>query len=352
MPDSAASFHLAVLNPGGKDPPQSFPDGAPPPGSHGHPPVNFHAYAACTRGWFCRTVKQVLKEGPSACLVLLRSDLRQALKAVLQLKSAGVPVFVSFKETGSFQVARQLSDPAVLDRAREAIRRAHGAIAATPWLVPFYKNLAGRLNYPAEFIPTPYPVDQPAWDFAIPFAERRGIFLGTREPATPSRQHLAALLALRSILGARKNLPLTLFNLEGRQGQRWLENTGLDLERPGVQILTRRLAYPDYLKVLATHRIVFQLDQSHVPGQVAGDCLLTRVPCVGGNGAIERVAFPNVSGDLNEAETMCAWAAELLRDDDLYMQFISQAEERALRELCFPVVAKRLKDFYRSLQQP
>ena len=39
---------LAVLNPGGRDPQQSFPDGAGTPDEKLHPPVNYHAFAACT----------------------------------------------------------------------------------------------------------------------------------------------------------------------------------------------------------------------------------------------------------------------------------------------------------------
>ena len=41
----------------------------------------------------------------------------------------------------------------------------------------------------------------------------------------------------------------------------------------------------------ARHKIVLQADKSAVPGQVAGDALLCRMPCVGGDGAIDRLAF-------------------------------------------------------------
>jgi hypothetical protein len=50
-----SSFRLAVLNPGGRDPNQSFSSGAGTPDAAGHAPVNFHAYAACTNGetYYC-----------------------------------------------------------------------------------------------------------------------------------------------------------------------------------------------------------------------------------------------------------------------------------------------------------
>ena len=37
-------------------------------------------------------------------------------------------------------------------------------------------------------------------------------------------------------------------------------------------------SYPDYLREVARHKIVLQLDRSRVPGQVAGDALLCRMP--------------------------------------------------------------------------
>ena len=58
-----------------------------------------------------------------------------------------------------------------------------------------------------------------------------------------------------------------------------------------LRLIEKWKAYPDYLRDVARHKIVLQLDRSHVPGQVAGDALLCRIPCVGGDGAIERIAF-------------------------------------------------------------
>src|SRR5438876_10792614 len=49
----------------------------------------------------------------------------------------------------------------------------------------------------------------------------------------------------------------------------------------------KRKSYPEYLRDVSRHKIVLQLDRSHVPGQLAGDALLCRIPCVGGDGAIE-----------------------------------------------------------------
>ncbi len=88
--------------------------------------------------------------------------------------------------------------------------------------------------------------------------------------------------------------PVTTYNLDGRREERLLAR--LDF-RPGqLTVHNREDKYVDYLRVLAAHKIVFQLDTSFVPGQVAGDALICRLPCVGGNGTIERIAFPEICG--------------------------------------------------------
>ena len=104
----------------------------------------------------------------------------------MKLKKAGLPVAVSFKETGLHQIAKQLAEPKRAERFREIVQAADGCLAATPEAIAFY----GR----GEFIPTPYPMEDAHWDFSRSLGERRGIFIGTREWDTPSRHHLAALV--------------------------------------------------------------------------------------------------------------------------------------------------------------
>src|SRR4051812_14878340 len=90
---------LAVLNPGGNDPEQHFRDFAGLPTKDGHPPVNYHAYAACTGGSFYKDPNKI--PGPQEnVLLLLRRDLAKCLKALEFLKAAGKRVVVSWKESG------------------------------------------------------------------------------------------------------------------------------------------------------------------------------------------------------------------------------------------------------------
>ena len=90
-----SNFRLTVLNPGGRDPEQHFNDGAG-ESSQPHPPTNFHAYAACTRGSFQRDPKTALAQR-TPVLLLLRPDFGAAERALAALQKAVRQVAVSLK---------------------------------------------------------------------------------------------------------------------------------------------------------------------------------------------------------------------------------------------------------------
>ena len=317
-------MQFAVLNPGGRDPEQHFRYGAGVPDDRVHAPVNYHAYAACMGGGFFRDASAI-PEDVRAVLVLLRKDLKVALVAVKTLKAEGRTVAISWKESGQHQVAQQLDSAANLTLFREICALADGALSSTPELVKLY--IGAGMNA-SEFIPTPYPVGDARWDFSRPLAERSGIFIGTREWDVPSRNHAAALLRA-SVPGE----PVTVFNLDGRGGRKKLDAIGFG----SLRVIEERLPYPDYLREMAKCRVVFQLDASAVPGQVAGDALLCRMPCVGGNGAVDRLAFGE-----NDAEL-------LLRDDAAWSAEVERSQARAIEALSFSAIARRLREFFGGL---
>lgn len=325
---------FAALNPGGRDPDQLFPDAAGKPEDPGHPPVNYHAYATCCRGGFFRSAASV-PEGAENVLVLLRKrNLRNALASVATLRKRGCQVFVSCKESGSHQVADLLGDVTRWQLFQEICAAADGAISSTPELVTLYRS-AGCQR--VDFVPTPYPVDFPAWDFSQPLEKRRGIFLGTREFGTPSRNHLVAV-AMADEISRDLSCPLAVVNTEGRQGGMILKS--LRKKNPLLFIIEAPLPYPDYLKVMALHRIVWQLDSSSVPGQVAGDALLCRMPCVGGNGAIERIAFEEFAGA--GRDELANRARDLLQNDEAWQAVVHRSQSDAQDRLSFHAIGEKL----------
>ncbi|MEA3212205.1 MAG: hypothetical protein QOE70_5262 [Chthoniobacter sp.] len=333
---------FAVLNPSGNDPEQHFPEGAGTPDDRAHPPVNYHAFAACLNGGFYRK-DQALPADVKAVVVLLRRDLKACRQALLELRRAGKKAAIAFKEAGAFQVAELLAKPANLQLFHEICARADAAIATTPDLLPLFRAAGVRA---AEFIPTPYPVDDDRWDFSIPIEERGGIFIGTREFDTPSRNHLAALLSIKQLAEPMQE-PVTVFNVDGWRGRRLLDR--LRYAEGQLRVVEGRLPYPRYLRVLARHKLVFQLDASAVPGQVAGDALLCRVPCVGGNGATERLVFPDLCGHGRGTEQLFDLAARLLEHPHDVAGVIQNALDLARTRVSFAYVAGELRTFFQRL---
>lgn len=323
-------MQLTVLNPGGKDPAQSFPDMAGPVDPSVHGPINYHAYAACTRGSFQKSAEHI-DGGP--ILLLLRRNLKQALKALCELKDKGCTVAVSWKESGLHQVGAQLEKADSVTLFNQICRTADGALSSTPNLVPLYRAAGARH---AAFIPTPYPLEDPRWDFSLPAQQRAGIFVGTREFTVPSRNHWAAVL-----MACELGVPVTVINLEGRAARRKLEALGC------ARIIEKRLPYADYLRLLAQHQLVLQLDRSSVPGQVAGDALLCGIPCIGGDGATDHLAFPETRG--LDFEEIRALAQKLLSDTGFAASFTDNALTTAREWLGFGAVVSQLEVFYRRI---
>lgn len=322
---------LAVLNPGGRDRLQAFPDGAGEVDDAIHPPVNYHGYAACRRGVFCRSVSEIPEEIRDVIL-LLRGDLKEALAPLRKLQAEGRKVAVAFKEAGVHQVADKLADPKRVRRFLEICATADLALASTPELVPIFRGAGVKK---VKFIPTPYPVEDSRWDFSVPVQEQRGLFIGTREFDVPPRQHAGTLIAAREI-ARRTGERVTVLNLDGRKGRAKLEA----MQYPGdsLQIEDGDRCYREYLQLIARHRLVFQLDHSAVPGQVAGDALLCRIPCLGGDGAVDRLIY--TSGD------PVGEASRLLTDEAARQAVIRQGRVAAHAKLAYEAVGAMLQALF------
>jgi hypothetical protein len=115
-----------------------------------------------------------------------------------------------------------------------------------------------------------------------------------------------------------------------------------------LRIIEERLPYRDYLAEISRHRIVLQADKSSVPGQVAGDTLLCRMPCVGGDGAIERLVFSETCGYGRSLGELAQTAARLLRDSIYYEKAISRSQQLAQRTVSFEVVRRQLADLFQG----
>jgi hypothetical protein len=183
-------------------------------------------------------------------------------------------------------------------------------------------------------LPTPYPIDDPAWNLAVPITRRSGIFIGTREFSVPSRNHLLALGAARLT-----SYPVTVVD----DGTAATKSILQSLRYPPEQLnVLAWMPYAQYLEVVRRHRIVLQFDQSRVPGQVAGDALLCQVPTVGGNGAIEREVLGELNGDGRSFSELVQLALRLLRDDLFYARQVERMTALAQEKVSFGSVRAEL----------
>jgi hypothetical protein len=337
-----SDFRLSVLNPGGRDLEQYFDEPVGPEASV-HPPINFHAFAACTRGSVHRAAKNAIEE-KQPILLLLRGNFKATERALIECQKARRTVAVALKETGLHQIAEKLRDPKSLARFLRVVARADGCIATTPEAAEIFRRV--RLKQESDtvaFIATPYPLEEKPWNFAVPPNQQVGIFVGTREWNVPSRNHLAAVLLAREICVATDE-PVTVFNLDGRKGAKVL--AALEFPRGKLHVHDKRKPYPDYLREVANHKIVLQLDRSRVPGQVAGDALLARTICIGGDGAIERIAFAKFCGEGRTTAQLKTLASELLKNNGARATAIIETQWRAAERLSFHAVRKQLELFF------
>jgi hypothetical protein len=159
-------------------------------------------------------------------------------------------VAVSFKESGTHQVADQLADPKVLDTFCEIAADADLCLSSTPDLIPLYRSVTRKVCY----VPTPYPVDEPTWNLSLPMEKRAGIFIGTREFDVPSRNHLLTLAGVR-----RTSHPITVIDKSSPGSKKLL--AGLRFPADQLTVLSP-MPYYEYAQVMRRHRLVLQFDQS------------------------------------------------------------------------------------------
>src|SRR6202022_1476198 len=105
----ATDFRLSVLNPGGRDLEQYF-DEPVGPADTGHPPINLHAFAACTRGSFHRTTKNAIEE-KRPILLILRGNFRATERALVACQKEKRTVAVALKKPGVHKIAKKLRTP-------------------------------------------------------------------------------------------------------------------------------------------------------------------------------------------------------------------------------------------------
>lgn len=332
-------MQLCVLQPGSRELQQKFPDFAGKPDIQSPPPLGYRGFAACTGGGFY-TKDSAIPTDERRVLLVLNRNLKSCRQTVINLRRAGKTIILAWEESGGFAVENLLRSPSDLGLLREICARAHGALAVSPELEPVFRG-GGILH--VENIPMPLPVESPEWDCSIRPEERQGIMLGTWEYGSSLKRQLSALMGLRDVVSQMYE-PLTVFNLDGWSGRRWLRQLGYP--QGLLRVIERRVPYADYLRKMASHKLVFQLDVSGGAGRVAGDALLCRIPCVGGNGVTERLIFPEFSSQNTSAPDLLYAVGRLLDHGHDRDMAVDRAMEIAKQRLSFEVIQQSLEQLF------
>ena len=318
-----ATIRLDVLVPGGRDDRVDYAAGVPSPGDRGHAPVNFHALAAATGGGFHVEV-QTIAADKQAVLVLIPRRVDRALAAVRKLKSRGHWVLCTWKECGEHQIAANMThfgNQTAFTKLRALV---DVWLAASPAARAVYATWPQPLR--TLDLPTPYPLDLPDWDFSVPLAKRSGIFIGTREWNVPSRRHAETLKLTTSLVKQFPGTRVTCIAHGGLLGR--IKTYWAGRSMGGLRVLAP-MPYAEYLRNMAKHRLVLQRDESGVPGQIAGDSVLTGTPCLGGNGEIDRLVFSHLPNASDSVESVIVSATQLLSDDRGWHSAVAISREKA-----------------------
>jgi hypothetical protein len=248
---------------------------------------------------------------------------------LLDLQRAGKAVVVTFAQSGGMPMSGLLREPPSLRRFFEICRSADAAVATS---FESEEVLRGAGAHVIEFIPVPCPLDEPRWDFSVPVDQRRGIFVGSRDFATYYDNHAAALLSLRE-LAAEASEPVTVV-LSARFNDRLLIRQIRRHWPAGLlKVIGRPPPAEQLMRRMATHRLVFQLEWGGGVGQVAAEALLCRIPCVGGHGTTERLAFPDLCGFGRSTDELVGLATRLVKDREAADAVVDRARALAVTHL-------------------
>lgn len=322
-----------------------FAKGVPAPGEGAHPPVNFHGIAAATGGAFHNDPSTVASDG-RAVLILVPRRAERALEAARILKAAGHPLIATWKECGSHQIRSFFQRP---DNGK-AFNLLRGFVTAWVSSSPAaLESLRPRVtDAPVIELPTPYPVDLPQWRIGgTGPSSRSGVFIGTREWTVSSRRHGSAMRIAARLVRELPDLSVTVVNTEGLAG---LIRT---LSVMGINRRVRfagRVPYSEHLLRVSRNRLVLQRDESGVPGQVAGDALLTGTPCLGGNGMLDGLAFPHLPGAGASDDEVAARALRLLTDDAYWSRTVEVARENGFARASFSAFRKLWSEARHSIR--
>ena len=278
-------------------------------------------------------------------LLLLRGPrhLSVAYNWMRYLKKAGRCVVVTFKEAGSIQVAAQYTRAADLRRLAAVLDLADGCLAPTPFLMDFFDlarppavDPALPRRLPVADIPDALSGGRSTLGFFHSARTGGGGFLSARAssifavaPAPRRASRRAPQLHQSDERGCHGHQPRRPARREGARG------AGVFGRSRRAHCACCRGRCPT-LNTCARWRGTGSSSNSTAAAcrdRSPGDALLCRLPCVGGDGAIEQIAFPDLAGHDKDPARLVEIAAAVLSDGEHYERAWRDGQMRGRRKV-------------------
>ncbi len=267
--------------------------------------------------------------GEANVLIVLDKPLAQLAGVVRSLKTAGKTVAVAFADSGAMPMTDLVTSPEGLVAFLDVCRLTDAGVATSTDSESLFRSVGVPL---VEFIPTPCAVEDPSWDRSIPPGQRRGIFIGTSDFLPQYRNHTSALLSLRE-LAVRYGEPVTVMRKRRLSDRRMVRQVRRHWPRGLLRVVPVPGNAGEFARLMASHKLVIQFEWGGGAGEVAATALLSRVPCVGGHGTVEQIAFPHLTGFGRSPDELLDLAAELLGDASRAEVAVAQALALAAEHL-------------------
>ena len=314
-------------------------------------PTGWHSYAAATNGFVLLynnenwIYDKILTEQYDLAILCVDNWLEPIDTIASLINNRNIPVMLGLHEgMYNLEILLNISQGSYFQHLIELTN----TIEPLGWLINIpqqtkfvWEEIQRRTNVPMFDVPYCWDIKQRN-QFIVPIKERKGIFCAgvSLNTGTPRNSFYNLLLASR--FSNKYNIPVSWLSRGNGDAYKYIKQL---FDKPNLlTIYDEDLPYPDWLHMLASHRIVLNLDTSLVQGQIPGDCAFVSVPCVGGNSRIQEFMFPKYlcKYDMDLSASYDA-IKNLLLDDKQYSTYIKGVIEDNIHKISFETTVNLLQ---------
>ena len=201
-------------------------------------------------------------------------------------------------------------------------------------------------NFKIYDIPSAWPIHL-SDKFIISINKRKGIMIGTSGLSNFTSRNTFITLMLCAQLSKETNEPVTvIIPQEHIERHDFMAMYSKWFSPQHLNIITNKLPYLDWLKLLSLHKVSISFDLSLSQGQVSGDCALVNIPSIGGNTTIQTLVYPNLASDTTNLRKIYNTALNLLTDKYEYLITCKEIITTANATISYSAVKNNLEKMY------